>query len=1412
MAHNTLTRSDWLRFGSLLLVIVGVLILLYPFWPLDEAGILLGLNLQGEVQLVLEPEGLDVMTSAQQRDTIDRIITILNKRVDQYGLANIEIKQVGATHILVNLPETSNLEEVRRLIGQMGILQFHRVIEKGSRPDVDLVPTSAFQELFYDRDGIPYIVESEPLLTGAALDGVRTFVGDLGELEIALGFTREGAEQLVSTLHKSQIGEQLAIVLDGTIYNTPLISQDMKDIAQEGNWRAVNGLITITGHSSQAEAVRIAVVLTTGALPTSVDFVEENIFSPKVSNVEQMPVEISALNKNTSIGKYSNPLNPDDCLEINSDGTCYMAILGFNAGTIGRWKLENGRISLLFPAGTTFRGKVITDAIILEGFGALPVVWIKSTKSLPQRLDLVGKYVKEDHSDEYLMLNVDGTYTKTERGMGGQLWNSSGEWELDGQAVTFFYLGDRTSEVTVAVLKNRLYFTGLFGTDIWIGEPCEELSPKGVSLVRALREPAEKTVSDGREPPGVEWERIFSNSDADHAITAKQTDDGGYIILANSTSKVNDYAIPVIWLIKTDKAGNKEWERFYGGLEDGCEAWGNCVRQTRDGGFIVVGAAEVDQALGAWLIKIGARGEKEWARMLGKTSEGYAEGLGTCVQQTEDGGYIVVGETGLYEEQGDVWLVKTDDVGNFVWDKTFGGPWRDFGWSIDQTADGGYIINGVTWLGSDWGTLQSAIWLVRTDSSGEKEWEQFYGGDASGTCRILATKDGGFVLVSNKDDYSDNINAPWLWLVALESDGSTAWEVSFDEIAEDASTWITESPNGGYAICTSKENLELGFPASVLWLLRTDELGNIRWTLELDRSSFGASVESTTDGGYIVLGTSLDDAAGDDVWLLKLSPDQVALEISNADDALDQTVADAEEVTVETGFWAEVLNAPYGRWSIRQSPGVSDEDVVLKRVPNGWVLRVKDTYSDEVNEDGYIWWEVEDNTEGLSGWMAAKEVHGDQRFLVGETQDGTRQQELAARVDSSLVDIRQERASVVREAVEHYLSNTDDAQSLYSSDDNDRNGDPNNLSLLAQRAFPLEVILAIAAQETGGTAYSNLGDGVMQVDYEKSKGLASNIECASTESRYYSNTRQSIYANVKDGLRVLRDFFAGASGADNAAVIATWKYNGGVYPKQTYCRCQGDPFYLAHVGIRLSGNDLLENNHTCKGCIFLCLECSEMNCTKNGRPCGYSPTPTIEDFDLALSPSLSIPFKEYQVNNVSGSTCSSAELRIRDSHGRITGILDDVPVEEIPHSACAQGVPIVFLPEDTYEYEAVGQRDGQYALVLSSVESGNRVTFTATSMPIQNGTIHNYAVNWETLARGEDGVTLMVDQDGDGKFETKFLTGPDLDGTDLPLPATLQPTVQGTRPWLYVLLGVVMGIVVTAGVVLLVFRNLRATN
>lgn len=155
-----------------------------------------------------------------------------------------------------------------------------------------------------------------------------------------------------------------------------------------------------------------------------------------------------------------------------------------------------------------------------------------------------------------------------------------------------------------------------------------------------------------------------------------------------------------------DNAPPKEWDRTFDGSGDD---WASSVRQTSDGGYVLAGSTNSFGAGGDdfWLVKTDAQGNKEWSRTFG----GSSSDLAYSVQQTSDSGYILAGYTWSFGAGSkDFWLVKTDVAGNKEWDRTFGGLVSDRAYSVQQTADGGYILAGGT---GSFGAGCCDFWLVK---------------------------------------------------------------------------------------------------------------------------------------------------------------------------------------------------------------------------------------------------------------------------------------------------------------------------------------------------------------------------------------------------------------------------------------------------------------------------------------------------------------------------------------------------------------------------------------------------------------------------------------------------------------------------------------------------------------------------
>ena len=145
---------------------------------------------------------------------------------------------------------------------------------------------------------------------------------------------------------------------------------------------------------------------------------------------------------------------------------------------------------------------------------------------------------------------------------------------------------------------------------------------------------------------------------------------------------------------------------------------------------------------------------------------------------------------------------------------------------------------------------------------------------------------------------------------------------------------------------------------------------------------------------------------------------------------------------------------------------------------------------------------------------------------------------------------------------------------------------------------------------------------------------------------------------------------------------------------------------------------------------------------------------------------------------------SPGELRVYDSQGRVTGLVDGVVRQEIPHSVYDAENKIVTIvpPIDTYRFVVAGVEDGRYGLTIISVEDGNVANFTATGIPVSANATYQYTIDWDALARGEEGVTVQIDSDGDGVFERTIKAGDTLTGGDVGVVPAKQVINHGPNP------------------------------
>ena len=214
-----------------------------------------------------------------------------------------------------------------------------------------------------------------------------------------------------------------------------------------------------------------------------------------------------------------------------------------------------------------------------------------------------------------------------------------------------------------------------------------------------------------------------------------ETLDGGYMIAGIAQT----IATTSIYLVRTDNAGEKLWSALYGGLRD---KGATAVHQTDDGGFIISGYSwEIStNPTDMYLLKVDSVGSEIWSHSYGSLS-GQEEA--TSSFKTADGGFILAGQTDSTADV-DHYIVKTDSLGNEEWSRTFGGGTDDWSAAIEQTSDGGYILAGTIFSDQ---THSNDLILRKLDSSGEEIWNQSFGqtGDDWGRS-VQQTSDDGYIV------------------------------------------------------------------------------------------------------------------------------------------------------------------------------------------------------------------------------------------------------------------------------------------------------------------------------------------------------------------------------------------------------------------------------------------------------------------------------------------------------------------------------------------------------------------------------------------------------------------------------------------------------------------------------------------
>lgn len=411
-------------------------------------------------------------------------------------------------------------------------------------------------------------------------------------------------------------------------------------------------------------------------------------------------------------------------------------------------------------------------------------------------------------------------------------------------------------------------------------------------------------VASGQEiKPVIQWQRTLGGLSADNLFAMQPTPDHGYILGGFSNSDISGEKTAMskggqdYWLIKLDSAGTIEWQKTIGGNENDMLS---SITLCPGGGYLVSGTSGS-----------GINGDKTDTS---RDDPGFAPYLA-----------------------GDIWLLRLDNAGTILWQKTYGGLYGDGGntannddlvnmmyhiTQVSTTSDGGFLVGTSSSSGISGDKTEnnrsennaslaslfmifSDYWVLKLDALGNLQWQKTLGGeDIDQLCAVAQTTDGGYIIGGTSNaffltglgtnqsggDKTDTIrgNADY-WVVKLSASGSVQWQKTIGGTGEDRLAALDSTPDGGCILGgysnsgISGEKTDTCKGTYDYWILKLSSTGAIQWqkTIGGNGADILSTIKCSSDGGYLVSGTSASGLSGDksengyggltDFWLMKLN-------------------------------------------------------------------------------------------------------------------------------------------------------------------------------------------------------------------------------------------------------------------------------------------------------------------------------------------------------------------------------------------------------------------------------------------------------------------------------------------------------------------------------------------------------------
>jgi len=333
------------------------------------------------------------------------------------------------------------------------------------------------------------------------------------------------------------------------------------------------------------------------------------------------------------------------------------------------------------------------------------------------------------------------------------------------------------------------------------------------------------------------FEKTYPGAHSSTGNDVIMTSDGSYLITGSKQSTSANESRDV-YLLKVDNKGAVLWEKTFGGV--GID-FGAALLELPDGGYLIGGGSSSfgDGLRDYYLIKTDNLGITVWE----KTYDAGSNESCASICLTSDGGYLLIGTTSA-----NIYIIKVDSGGGIVWDRTF----LDFaGASIIETADNNFMIAGTKYTIVD-GEFERDAMIMKINSNGIPVWTKTFGIEQSRAKSIIPTSTGGYIAAGYTQVSSSNVRD--MFLINIDSNGDTIWIRNYGGDSLDRSESVTQTSDGGFILSGNTDSFGAG--NHDVYLVKVDQGGSFQWqkTFGGTNPDFGETVVLSSEGGFVITG------------------------------------------------------------------------------------------------------------------------------------------------------------------------------------------------------------------------------------------------------------------------------------------------------------------------------------------------------------------------------------------------------------------------------------------------------------------------------------------------------------------------------------------------------------------------------